>query len=147
MGRLWGGLALIALAVFMGLGYAAADVRGGAALLAFGITVLLPGGAGITMVAGHFRRRTALTDNREELRRQTLEAELLRLAGNRGGRLTVVEAVTDLAISPDTAKRSLDALVVQGIADFAVTESGVVVYSFHDIQRLGEKSSARGLLE
>ncbi|HEX6693455.1 MAG TPA: hypothetical protein VF035_02010 [Longimicrobiales bacterium] len=147
MGRFWGGIGLIALALFMGLGYAAAEVSGGAAALAFMITVLLPGGAGIAMVAAHYRRRNTLTGTKDELRRQTVESELLRLAARRGGRLTVVEAVTDLAVSPEDAKQGLDALVVRGMADFAVTESGVVVYTFHDIERVGDKFEARGLLE
>ena len=47
MGRLWGGIGLVVLASFMALGYANADVGGAAAALAFAITVLLPGAAGI----------------------------------------------------------------------------------------------------
>ena len=147
MARLWGGIALAALALFMGVGYASAEVGGSAALLAFLITVILPGGAGVGLIASHFRNRGALAGRKDDLRRQTLAAELLRLAAKRGGKLTIVEAVTDLAVSPEEAKLALDALTVRGIADFEVTESGVVVYAFHDIQRLGEKPDARGLLQ
>lgn len=141
------GSALIALAAFMFIGYLRADVGGPAALAALLITVLLPGAAGVALVTGRLgsgRRSGART---AELRQQTLEAELLRLAGRHGGKLTIVEAVGELAISPEQAKHALDALAVRGLADFEVTDSGVVVYAFHDVQRLGDKPHSRGVLE
>jgi hypothetical protein len=145
MGRIAGWL-LIALAAFMFIGYLGADVSGGNAIAALVITVLLPAAGGVALVTGRVRGR-ALGARRDELRQQTLEAELLRIAGARGGRLTIVEAVTELAVTPDEAKQSLDALAVRGLADFHVTDSGVVVYVFHDIEQLGDKTDARGLLE
>ena len=141
------GWVLIALALFMFIGYMRADVDGGAALFALVITVLLPAAGGVALVTGRVRGRGAVSARRDELRQQTLEAELLRLAGARAGRLTIVEAVTELAVPPEEAKSALDALAVRGLADFEVTDSGVVVYVFHDIENLGDKSQARGLLE
>lgn len=140
------GWLLIALAAFMFIGYLGADVSGPAAVFALLITVVLPAAGGVALVTGRVRGR-ALGARREELRQQTLEAELLRLAGRHGGRLTIVEAVSELAITPEEAKQALDALSVRGLADFEVTESGIVVYVFHDVKNLGDKSRSRGLLE
>ena len=145
MGRI-AGWALIALAVFMFIGYLGADVSGASALFALLITVALPAAGGLALVTGRVGGRR-VGARREELRQQTIEAELLRLASRHGGKLTIVEAVGELAITPEEAKQSLDALSVRGLADFEVTDSGVVVYVFHDVQNLGDKSSSRGLLE
>ncbi|MBR9990483.1 MAG: hypothetical protein KFH98_12050 [Gemmatimonadetes bacterium] len=145
MGRIVGWL-LLALAGFMLVGYLGADVEGGSALFALLITVLLPAAGGVALLTGRVRG-FAPAPRRAELRQQTLEAELLRIAGARGGRLTIVEAVTELAVTSDDAKQALDALAVRGLADFHVTDSGVVVYVFHDLEHLGDKSDARGLLE
>ena len=59
----------------------------------------------------------------------------------------ILEVVTALAITPEQAKDVLDGLARDGFADFQVTDSGVVVYDFQDIRRLGDKSSARNILE
>jgi hypothetical protein len=146
MGQLFGWL-LIALASFMFIGYLSADVGGVEAVLALLITVLLPAAAGIALLTGRLRPGGAPAARKLELRQQTLEAELLRIAAERGGRLTIVEAVSELAVTPDEAKQSLDALAVHGLADFEVTDSGVVVYVFHDLKHLGDKSQSKGLLE
>jgi hypothetical protein len=140
------GWILVVLATFMFVGYLGADVAGPRAVIALIITVLLPAAGGIAILTGRVRSGR-LGGRREELRRHTLEAELLRLAGRHAGRLTIVEVVGELAVPPEEAKEALDALTVRGLADFEVTDSGVIVYVFHDVQHLGEKHDAKGLLE
>lgn len=141
------GWLLIALAGFMFIGYLGADVGGAAAVFAVLITVVLPAAGGAALLSGRLRLGGAGGARRLELRQQTLEAELLRIARAHGGKLTIVEAVSELAVTPEEAKLSLDALAVRGLADFEVTDSGVVVYVFHDLQHLGDKSKSKGLLE
>ncbi len=147
MGRLAGGGALLVLAGFMFMGYLRADVDGGAAVMALALTVGLPAAAGIALIRGHYRSGSRVRGHKADLRQQTLEAELLRCAELHGGKLTIIEAVRDLAITPEDAKQALDALSLRGMAEFEVTDSGVVVYAFHDLQRLGDKPNARGILE
>ena len=146
MGRI-GGWLLLALAAFMFVGYLGADVSGGAAIAALAITVILPAAGGIMLLRGGGPGGRKLNARREELRRDTLQSEMLRLATQHRGKITIVEAVTALAITPEEAKEALDGLAVRGLADFEVTDSGVVVYVFHDVQRLDEKHQSRGLLE
>jgi predicted ArsR family transcriptional regulator len=88
-----------------------------------------------------------LTRRKEELRRQTIESEILRLAARHSGRLTSVEVASDLAISPEAAKDALDSLSERDLADIQITESGVIVYSFRDVRHLGEKAEAKGVLD
>jgi len=141
------GWLLIALAAFMFIGFLGADVGGVEAVLALIITVALPAAGGVALLTGRIGPRGRIGRRQEALRRQTVESELLRLAGRSGGRLTIVEVTAELAIPPEEAKQALDALALRGLADFEVTDSGVVVYVFHDIRHLGDKASARGLLE
>ncbi|HEX7089523.1 MAG TPA: hypothetical protein VF192_05265 [Longimicrobiales bacterium] len=148
MGRWFGGGGLLLLALFMLVGFLRADVDASApaTLVAVLIGVGLPAFGGVALIARPGARRR-LARRREELRRQTLEAEVLRLAGRHGGRLTVVEVVTELAVDADDAKQVLDALMVGGLAEIEVTDSGMLVYTFRDVASLPHKSSARGLLE
>jgi hypothetical protein len=76
-----------------------------------------------------------------------MDSEILRLAGERGGKLTVVEVMSALALPADGAKQLLDGLAMREIAEVEVSDSGVLVYAFHDIRHLSEKESARGVLD
>src|SRR5918999_4893219 len=131
------------------VGFLGSDASLGApaTIAALLITVALPAAGSILLASGHFRGRGRLTRRREELRRQTVESEILRLAGQRGGRLTAVEVASDMAISPEAAKDALDALALREQAELEVTESGVIVYAFHDVRHLEEKSRAKGVLD
>jgi hypothetical protein len=115
-------------------------------IVALLITVVVPAGGGIGLLRGGFGggRRSARMD---QLRQQTIDAEILRLAVKEGGRLTAVEVATALALTPETAKTALDSLVTREVADLAVSDAGVLVYTFHDAKHIGGKDTARGVLE
>jgi hypothetical protein len=143
-----GGVALLLIALFMFVGYLGADIEsGGAAVLALALVVGLPAAGGIALLAKHFRGGGKVAERKADLRRQTMEAEVLRLAGQHHGKLTVVEVVSGLALPPEEAKDVLDSLARRELADLQVTDSGVIVYAFHDISRLSEKSKAKGILD
>jgi hypothetical protein len=149
MGKLVGGSALLLVSLVMLAGFLGAEREGSVAatLGALGIAVLLPGGIGAALIGAHFRGKGRLANRKQALKQQTVEAELLLLAGKRGGKLTIVEAVAELALTPEDAKEALDALARRGLADFEVTESGVIVYAFHDLQRISEKNQSKSILE
>jgi hypothetical protein len=147
--RLVGSGLLMLLSLFMLVGFLGSDASLGApaTIAALLITVALPAAGSILLASGQVRGRGRLTRRREELRRQTIESEILRLAGQRGGRLTAVEVASDMAISPEAAKEALDSLALRELAELEITESGVLVYAFHDVRHLGQKSHARGILD
>ena len=148
MGRIAGGVALLLLALFMFVGYLGADLDStGATVLALVLAVGLPAAGGIGLIASHYRSGGMVAERKADLRRQTIDAEILRLAGQQGGKLTVVEVVRALALPPEDAKVALDDLARRELADHQVTDSGVIVYAFHDIARLSEKSKAKGILD
>ena len=149
MGKLVGGGALLVLALFMLVGFlqSEAEASGTVRALTLLLTVGLPGFAGAMLLRGHFGARGRLEQRKDVLRQQTMESEILRLADQKGGKLMLVEVVSALALPQASAKELLDGMVMRELADVEVSDSGVIVYSFHDIRHLSEKSSARGVLD
>ena len=149
MHRLLGGMALLGLSLFMLMGFFKAELenRPLANSLAFGIAVVLPMTGGLSLLYLHSRKKRILVRSRDNLRRKTLQAEILKLASVRNGKLTIIEVMTELEIELEAATIALNSLTHQNIAEVEVTESGILVYSFYDIQHLSEKSSSRGILD
>ncbi|UCG87240.1 MAG: hypothetical protein JSW71_01455 [Gemmatimonadota bacterium] len=143
------GFVLLGVSLFMLLGFFNADLPQSAVvkLLALLVGVGIPGAAGGTLLLQHFGRKNRLRGSRAQLIRQTQEAELLRLAGERGGRLTVVEVVQELALTHGDAESLLRSLVVRGYSEVEVTDTGLLVYTFPDVQLLDGKATARGVLD
>ena len=147
--RIWGAGGLGAISLFMLLGFLGGDqaLLAPATLTALALTVALPAvGAGL-LVRGHLAERSRLTGRKAMLRQQTLEAEILRLAAEHRGRLTAVEVATQLAVPPETATETLNALAAREHAELEITDAGLIVYSFHDVRHLDDKHSARGILD
>lgn len=150
MGRLFGGIALVLVAAFMFIGFLAgggADNPLAARIAAFVIAVGIPGIAGGVMLYRHAKGVRMVGGGTDQLRRQTHESEILKLAQRRGGKLTVVEVVADTSMSVPDAEQALASLVERGVGDVEVTDSGLMVYVFRDVQSLGEKGRSRGLLD
>jgi hypothetical protein len=149
VGRKTGGSALLVLALFMLAGFfrSGAPIAAPATIAALLLTVVLPAGAGWALLAGPARDREQLLRARERLRELTFEAETLRLAAAREGRLTAVEVAAEFAVSIEEAAALLTSFDTRGIAEVQITPSGTLVYSFGDVCNLGEKAAARGVLD
>jgi hypothetical protein len=140
------GLGFLALGVgaFMGLGIALNLGEGfgvAAYVLAFGFCSALPVGVGVALLKAGGTRRLA------EHAEHAVAAELLRLAELRGGRLTVAEVMAHLDLSKSHAESALEQLCRQGLADYRVSESGVLVYHFGTLIGAEEKRLAEGVLD
>jgi hypothetical protein len=148
-GRTLGGSALLVIAALMLLGFMRSDasIAAPAAIGALLITVALPAAAGIALLGGFATLGGRRSARVEHLRQQTIDAEILRLAMQQGGRLTAIEVATALVLTPESAKSYLDAFVSRDVADLEITDRGLIVYTFHDAKHVGGKSSARGLLD
>src|SRR5687767_11079446 len=145
-GRTIGGIAFLALAGLMLLGFVRSDasIATPATIFALLLTVGLPAAGGVYLLRGPRGRSAASV---AQLRQQTIESEILRLAMQHGGRLTVVEVASALALPSESAKETLDSLAERELADLEITDKGVIVYAFHDAKHLGDKHSARGILD
>lgn len=149
MGRTLGGVVLLLVSAFMLLGFVRSDASFAAlnTMVAILVSVVLPavGGVALLRTANLYGRRGS--SRADALRRATIESEILRLAMLQAGRLTTVEVASTLALQPEEAKAILDGLVTREVADLDITDAGVLVYSFHDARHVGDKHSARGLLD
>ena len=148
MRKLWGAAGLAAVSLVMLAGVLRADLAFGASgITAFLLTVGLPAvGAGL-LLRSHLNDRRLGSGARDAIRAQTFRSEILRLASRKGGKLTVAEVIAELAIPKATAESALEALHLEELAEIEITESGMLVYEFPDIRRLGEKGGAKGVLD
>ena len=141
------GYLAIGVGAFMGLGIALnlvqADQAFGAPayILALLFCTALPIGAGLSMLRGRSRGELALQAER------AWEGELLRLAERKGGSLTLAEVVAHADLSRKEAEQRLDRLCQQGIAEYRISEGGVMVYRFAGFLSAGEKRQAEGVLD
>lgn len=138
------GSLLIGVALFMLMGSLNANMPSPmVALFAFLIAVVLPGGIGGYLLYSGLQANKNLQHNRAALGRKTLEAEILSFARQHRGQLTVIEVVSQFALDKAQAESILDSLAQQGYADYQVTDSGLLVYTFHELQRLGDKAQSK----
>jgi len=146
VGRKIGGAALLLLSALMLLGFARSGAGFGSptALFAVLITVVLPAAGGVALLRGALGGNSKA--RMQQLRQQTIDAEILRLAMARQGKLTAVEVASALALPEGEAKSSLDSLVAREVADLDVTDDGVLVYSFHDAKYFDGNAGGKGLL-
>jgi hypothetical protein len=140
-------LALLALLMLAGFMNSTLALSGGTVLAALALTVGLPAAGAVLLARGHYAEKSRLTGRKAELRRNTVDAEILRLAGEHRGQLTAVEVATGLSMTPESAAEALKQLGIRGQADVQVTDDGVLVYSFYDVRHLGGKSTAKGVLD
>jgi len=141
------GLALLALFMLAGFFNSSVSLSSPAALAALAISAGLPAAGAALLARGHFADQSRLAGRKAELRRNTIDAEILRLAGTHQGRLTAVEVATALSMRPEDAAEALGQLGIRGQADVGVTDDGVLVYTFYDIRHLAGKASAKGVLD
>lgn len=100
-------------------------------------------GGGSGLIYGEVKENRRLGAQKQRLRQQTLESEILRMATETQGKITLLEVMRDLAIDQPLAEQTLDALLNKGILDLEITDSGVLVYTVYDLQKLEEKSTSK----
>ena len=138
---------LYALAGFLLLGFLQSNVGiSAASIIALALGVVLPAGVATRMLLRPGAEQR-LEQRQHDLRMRTVEAEILRISKAHDGKVTLIEIVSELAVSPEDAKAAVDSLVRQELGDIEITDSGVLVYVFRDIRHLHEKPQAKGLLE
>ncbi len=147
MGRKIGGIVLLALAALMLLGFArsSASLASPTALFALALVVILPAVGGIALLRGSLGGNSAT--RMAQLRQQTIDAEILRVAMERGGRLTAVEVATSLGLGAGDAKAALDDLVQRQLAELEVSDEGVLIYTFHEARYFKGDVNSRARLD
>ena len=78
------------------------------------------------------KKRKALKEQQTALQRAR-EKQILRLAQQKGGRISIPEIVVDTSMSTEEAEEFMQDLTAKGYVDMQVTDSGVIVYEFYEI--------------
>lgn len=150
MNKLVFGIGLLSLSAFMLLGFSKADLNNQSGMVkgaTFGVGVVLPMAIGIGLVQGHRRDRKLLTSRISNSRLITLRSEILKIAQASQGKVTEIEVISELGIEQAVVNEVLTDLCHQDLAEIEMTDSGLLVYSFPDIQQLPHKHTSRGLLD
>jgi len=143
-----------AMRYFLGFGlkgYAAMQGLGGLILASIAFTKASPWnseefsiGLVLLVTAQMFWWGGALINRSADRKRYAqYQHRLLKLAREKDGNLTVLEAATDGRMTVEKAEEILRELSARGHAEMRVSESGLIVYYFPEIARWEEKHWAR----
>lgn len=107
-------------------------------LFSVGITLIVVGGL-LWLMAKRLDASAQLVRYRRHQNR------IVRLARERGGRLTATEAAADAGLTVEETEEILKKLVDRGYVELQVTDSGMVVYRFPEVLYAHEKPWSRGV--
>ena len=79
------------------------------------------------------------------LRYRRQQNRVVRLARQRGGRLTVTETAADTGLTVEEAAEILKRLADGGFVEVEITDSGLIVYRFPEVLFAHEKHWSRGV--
>lgn len=143
------GIALMVLGGLMALGFTQASLSQGPLVifLSLLITVFLPLGGGFYLIKQSMAQGNLLLASKSQLAQKTLRAEILRLAAEQRGRLTVLEVTQAFALTPEQAETALDSLALDQVAEHQLTDDGLLVYTFPEVQQQIHKNQAKSIEE
>lgn len=145
MKKLIGGGISIFVGAFMLLGFTVSfSEKGGSAdigdVVAIVLFIIAPIALGTGLIRSHLRAKRKALEAREKLAYSKRERQVLRLAQQKGGRLTIPEIAADTSLTTQEAEEFMRRLVTNGYVNMDVTETGVIVYEFYEIAHRGELS-------
>lgn len=95
--------------------------------------VLAPLLSGTFLIRSHFKQKKTAVAAQKKAERALQEKQVLRLAQEKGGRLTVAEIVAETNIDIDAADELMREFVVKGMADMKTSDSGLLSYEFFEL--------------
>ena len=136
MKKLAGGGCLIFFGLFMLLGFFASTSPStfmvSAMLLV--LMVFAPVLAGALLIRSHFRTKEQIAMEARKNLLASREKEVLRLAKQKGGELTIAEIVSDTSMNAEEADEIMRELVVKRYVDMKITDQGSVIYEFFELR-------------
>ncbi len=135
MKKLIGGGALIFFGLFMLLGFAVSTTPATFTVnaITFLLMVLAPIAVGSLVIRSHFlSRKKSAEDSRKNIL-ASREKEILRLAKQKGGELTIPDIVSDTSMNTEEADEIMRELVVKRFVDMKITNEGTVIYDFFEL--------------
>jgi hypothetical protein len=137
MKKLIGGGVLIFIGLFMLLGVFSGDTLGKGSLASNAVLIFLfivaPIGVGGLFIRSHFTGKRKALFNQEKAIQEQREKQIIRLAQQKGGRLTIPEIAVDTSMTTTEAEEFMREMTAKGYVDMQVTDAGVIVYEFYEI--------------
>ena len=144
MSKKIGGFVLIFFGLFMLLGLLVGDTAGlFATLLSFLIFVVAPIAGGTLLLRGERKAKERGAIETKKLLQTAHEKEILRLAEQKKGLLTVSQIVKETSMDASEAERALHELIVKRLVDMRSGPDGQVVYEFPEFASADELESRR----
>jgi len=132
MKKQYGAWLLIGFGLFMLLGFISGGASRGlvANAVAFLLLVVAPIGAGITLIRRQKQEKLSAAQETRKLLQSAREKEILRLAEQKKGLLTVSQIVKESSMNASEAEDVLHELIVKRLVDMRTNPDGQVVYEF-----------------
>jgi len=132
MKKQYGAWILIGLGLFMLVGFVSGGGSRGliANIMAFLLLVVAPLGGGIMLLRGQKREKLQAAQETKNLLQSAREKEILRLAEQKKGLLTVSQIVKESSMNAAEAEDVLHELIVKRLVDMKTNPEGQVAYEF-----------------
>jgi hypothetical protein len=142
MKRIVGGSVLIFIGLFMLLGFFASTKESSLAVntIMMLLFVLAPIVGGIFTIRSHFTSQQKESEEQKKALQKAHEKEIILLAQQKGGSLTIPEIIAESSLDSDDAEKVMEELVIKGYADMKTTDTGVIVYEFYEIIKQKEEA-------
>ncbi len=133
--KLIGGGILIFIGLFMLLGVVAGGGDESLAVNAvmFILFVIAPISGGGMLIRSHFKRKQKALLEKKKALQGTREKEVIRLAQQKGGYLSIPDIVAGTSMSTIEADQIMREMTEKGYVNMQVTDSGVILYEFYEI--------------
>jgi hypothetical protein len=135
MKKLIGGGLLIFFGLFMLLGFFASTSPATfiVNMMMLLLMVVAPIVVGSLLIRNHFLSNRKISEESRKNILASREKEVLRLAKEKGGELTVPEIVSETSMNTEEADEIMRELVVKRYVDMKITNQGTVVYEFFEL--------------
>ena len=86
-----------------------------------------------------------LEESAQLVRYRWQQNRVVRLAQQRGGRLTITEAAAEVGLAIEEVDEILKRMADSGFVEVEITDSGMIVYRFPEVLYAHEKDRSRGV--
>ena len=151
MKKQYGAWILIGIGLFMLLGFVSSTKHTGfvANAVTFLLLVVAPITGGIALIRGQKQEKLRAAQETKNLLESAREKEILRLAEQKKGLLTVSQIVMESSMNAAEAEDVLHELIVKRLVDMRTNPDGQVVYEFlefTDAQEFERRKLESGLI-
>ncbi len=136
MKKVMSGAILIGIGAFLFLGFFLNALKKGvdagdiALMVIFCIAPITAGGL---LIRSHLKEKRTAIQNQKQVLYTQREKEIIRLAQQTGGRLSIPDIVAGTSMNTIEADAMMREMTTKGYVDMQVTEAGVIVYEFFEI--------------